>query len=204
MTKLQAKIEEMKAAKMAETAKLEEAYAENDEYVGLLVDVEIEKEYITKLDKIITTLNAIKPIITNDGTSYRVQVYPVAENTFGFVTARVLAIIRAAGAMFTDERQREFKALTGVDHILASKAMHSIGNPVYFSKGSVSDAVPYQGYDLKVQAVFQALGVPASISTVNNTNLNKWFSNEELKAERKLEAFNKEAKLDSSEFTLED
>lgn len=204
MSALSKKIKAMKDAKIkAELAK-QDALADNEAYVDYLADLEIESDIITKLDKTITLLNGIKAITTNDGTTYKVNIFPVAENIFGPVTARVLGIVRGAGAMFTDERQKEFTAITGMPHLMAMKAQVTIGNPAYFNKGEIVQATLVGDYETPVSAVFNELEIPASLNKVDDDTLAKWFQTEARKASAKLSAFKKEEALDTSKFTLED
>ncbi len=51
----------------------------NADYVEYKASLLDEVEQVTKLTAIADTLNQMKPIITNDGSKYAIQCYPVAE-----------------------------------------------------------------------------------------------------------------------------
>ena len=111
------------------------ALINNSNYVGYLASIEDEQDTIKQLTGVMDAVNKMKPIVTTDGTKYSVNCYPVRENIFGPVASRVLGLITSSSAMFTDERQAEFQALTGVNHLVFTKAKDAIGSPAYFSKG---------------------------------------------------------------------
>lgn len=122
----------------------------NGKYAEYLASVEDESDQVNALTTIMDALNQMKPIVTNDGTKYGVNVYPVAEYAFGPVMSRVMGIIVGSSAMFTDERQTEFKAITGMTHLLASKAREAIGSPAYYSKGTLTTALQGDGSDVTI------------------------------------------------------
>ena len=116
------KYEERKALREAQKAAEAELLANSDSYIDFTLDIEEEKESIAKLDNIITRVNQIAPVVTNTGEKYTVQCYPVSEYLFDLVGARLLALVNVTGSMFTNERQREFTVITGVDYITWTKA----------------------------------------------------------------------------------
>lgn len=208
MTALEKKIAERMAAKeKARTAK-DEVLANNETYVDYLVDKKIESNNVVHLDAIINQINSMKAIVAQDGTKYAIHCYPVAENIFGAVGARLLAIATISGAMFTSERQAEFTALTGVDYLIGLDAYHKLGKPAYFSKQMVLvDELPFQeGYQTPLMAIAASLGLDADeAKLITDDKLANFFSASKKKAEQKLEEYNKTRETaEDSEFTMED
>lgn len=184
------------------------ALLDNAEYVNYQVQLIEQIELVTKLTAIADALNQMKPIITNDGSKYAVHCYPVAEYVFGPVMSRVLGIITASSAMFTDERQVEFQAITGVSHLEASKARDAIGSPAYYSKGQLAPAIPGNGNNLSIvmAAICDSLDIDIDYATVvNQSTINRWFSVAEAKANKQFAEFQQMDAIDSSnKFVLED
>lgn len=184
------------------------ALINNLNYVGYLASIEDEAEVITQLTGIMDAVNKMKPIVTTDGTKYSVNCYPVRENIFGPVASRVLGLITSSSAMFTDERQAEFQALTGVSHLVFTKAKDAIGSPAYFSKGIYASFVDGNEEDIKsaVLAVLQGLNIDiAYADKLSDANITKWFNLSEAKAREQQAEANKLEVLDNSQtFTLED
>lgn len=184
------------------------ALINNVDYVGYLASIEDEAEVITQLTGLMDAVNKIKPIVTTDGTKYSVNCYPVRENLFGPVASRVLGLITSSSAMFTDERQAEFQALTGVSHLVFTKAKDAIGSPAYFSKGVYSSFVDGNEEDIKsaVLAVLQGLNIDiAYAAKLSDANITKWFNLSEFKAREQQAEYSKSVILDNSQsFTLED
>lgn len=180
----------------------------NANYVDYKASILDEVEQVTKLTAIADTLNQMKPIITNDGSKYAVHCYPVAEYAFGPVMARVLGIITASSAMFTDERQVEFQAITGVSYLEASKARDAIGSPAYYSKGQLAPTIPGNREDLSIvmTAICESLGIDIDYaSKVNQSTISKWFSAAEAKANKQFAEFQQMDAIDSTnKFVLED
>lgn len=184
------------------------ALINNSNYVGYLASIEDEQDTIKQLTGVMDAVNKMKPIVTTDGTKYSVNCYPVRENIFGPVASRVLGLITSSSAMFTDERQAEFQALTGVSYLTFIKAKDSIGSPAYFSKGNYADAVA--GNDdcrqSAVLAVLQGLNLDITYADkLSDTNITKWFNLSEAKAREQQAEATKLKVLDKSQtFTLED
>lgn len=208
MTALEKKIADRILAKeKARTAK-DEVLANNETYVDYLVDKKIESNNVVHLDAVINQINAMKAIVAQDGTKYAIHCYPVAESIFGAVGSRLLAIAQIAGAMFTNERQAEFTALTSIDYLIALDAYHKLGRPAYFSKQmTLVDELPFQeGYDIPLMAIAAALGLDADeAKLITDERLKALFSASKKKAEQKLEEYSrtKETAEDSA-FTMED
>lgn len=184
------------------------ALINNSNYVGYLASIEDEQDTIKQLTGVMDAVNKMKPIVTTDGTKYSVNCYPVRENIFGPVASRVLGLITSSSAMFTDERQAEFQALTGVSHLVFTKAKDAIGSPAYFSKGIYADAFESNNEcrESAVLAVLQGLNIDiAYADKLSDANITKWFQLSEAKAREQQAEYNKLAVLDNSQsFTLED
>jgi len=184
------------------------ALINNSNYVGYLASIEDEQDTIKQLTGVMDAVNKMKPIVTTDGTKYSVNCYPVRENIFGPVASRVLGLITSSSAMFTDERQAEFQALTGVSHLVFTKAKDAIGSPAYFSKGVYASFVEGNEEDIKsaVLAVLQGLNIDiAYADKLSDANITKWFKLSEAKAREQQAEYSKLAILDNSQsFTLED
>lgn len=184
------------------------ALINNSNYVGYLASIEDEQDTIKQLTGVMDAVNKMKPIVTTDGTKYSVNCYPVRENLFGPVASRVLGLITSSSAMFTDERQAEFQALTGVSHLVFTKAKDAIGSPAYFSKGIYASFVDGNEEDIKsaVLAVLQGLNIDiAYADKLSDANITKWFKLSEAKAREQQAEYSKLVILDNSQsFTLED
>ena len=184
------------------------ALINNSNYVGYLASIEDEQDTIKQLTGVMDAVNKMKPIVTTDGTKYSVNCYPVRENIFGPVASRVLGLITSSSAMFTDERQTEFQALTGVNHLVFTKAKDAIGSPAYFSKGIYADAFESNNEcrESAVLAVLQGLNIDiAYADKLSDTNITKWFQLSEAKAREQQAEYSKLVILDNSQsFTLED
>lgn len=184
------------------------ALINNSNYVGYLASIEDEQDTIKQLTGVMDAVNKMKPIVTTDGTKYSVNCYPVRENIFGPVASRVLGLITSSSAMFTDERQAEFQALTGVSHLVFTKAKDAIGSPAYFSKGVYASFVDGNEEDIKsaVLAVLQGLNIDiAYADKLSDVNITKWFNLSEAKAREQQAEYSKLVILDNSQsFTLED
>ena len=184
------------------------ALINNSNYVGYLASIEDEQDTIKQLTGVMDAVNKMKPIVTTDGTKYSVNCYPVRENIFGPVASRVLGLITSSSAMFTDERQAEFQALTGVSHLIFTKAKDAIGSPAYFSKGIYVDAFESDNEcrESAVLAVLQGLNIDiAYADKLSDANITKWFKLSEAKAKEQQAEYSKLVILDNSQsFTLED
>lgn len=184
------------------------ALINNSNYVGYLASIEDEQDTIKQLTGVMDAVNKMKPIVTTDGTKYSVNCYPVRENIFGPVASRVLGLITSSSAMFTDDRQAEFQALTGVSHLVFTKAKDAIGSPAYFSKGIYADAFESNNEcrESAVLAVLQGLNIDiAYADKLSDANITKWFNLSEAKAREQQAEYSKLVILDNSQsFTLED
>ena len=183
--------------------------ANNSKYVEYLASVQDEEEQITSLQTVMDRLNGMKAIQTNDGTKYNVNIYPVAEYVFGPVMSRVLGIVTGSSAMFTDERQAEFEAITGTSFLAVSTARNLIGSPAYYSKGVLTPEMPpmdIESISIALTAVCDSLNIDiAYVNKVTKASLERWFSVARAKAEKQFEAFERVEKVDSeNNFTLED
>lgn len=193
--------------KAKDEAKL--ALINNGKYVDYLASIEDEEDQIKHLQAIIDQLNGMKAIVATDGTNYKVNIYPVAEYAFGPVMSRVLGIITGSSAMFTDERQAEFEAITNVSYLAVSNARNALGSPAYYSKGIFAPAIEFgQEDEIKtaVTAVCDSLDIDIDyVSRVNTATLNRWFNTAEAKAKKQFDAYLKVEVVDSeNNFTIED
>lgn len=181
---------------------------DNADYVNYKASILDEAEQVNHLTAIMDQLNQMKAIVTNDGSKYAVHCYPVAEYAFGPVMSRVVGIIVASSAMFTDERQLEFQAITGLSHLEASKAKDAIGSPSYYSKGQLVPAIPANGENLStvITAVCDSLGIDiAYANKVNSSTIARWFHIAETKAEKQFAEFKQIEQIDlNNKFVLED
>ena len=183
--------------------------ANNSNYVSYLAYVQYEEELITSLQAVMDELNGMKAIQTNDGTKYNVNIYPVAEYVFGPVMSRVLGIVTGSSAMFTDERQAEFEAITGTSFLAISTARNLVGSPAYYSKGVLTPEMPpmdIESISIALTAVCDSLNIDIEYANkVTKASLERWFSVARAKAEKQFEAFERVEKVDSeNNFTLED
>lgn len=192
--------------KLKDEARL--ALLTNGSYVDYMASLDEESEQITSLITIIDELNKMKKIVATDGTEYGINIYPVAEYIFGPVMSRVLGIITGSSAMFTDERQLEFFAITHVPHLMTSKARDAIGSPAYYSKGVLANAIPGNGDSVEtaITAVCEALGVDLSyVKKANASAIERWFKVAQEKAVKQYEEFRKVEVVDSANsFVLKD
>ena len=193
--------------KAKDEAKL--ALINNGRYVDYLASIEDEEDQIKHLQAIIDQLNGMKAIVATDGTNYKVNIYPVAEYAFGPVMSRVLGIITGSSAMFTDDRQAEFEAITNVSYLAVSNARNALGSPAYYSKGVFAPAIEFgQEDEIKtaVTAVCDSLDIDINyVSRVNTATLSRWFNTAEAKAKKQFDAYQKVEIVDSeNNFTIED
>lgn len=173
----------------------------NGKYVEYMASIDEEAEQITALTVIMDELNKMKKIVATDGTEYGVNIYPVAEYAFGPIMSRVIGIVAGSSAMFTDERQTEFFAITKVPHLMASKARDAIGSPAYYSKGILANAIPGNGdsVEIALTAVCEALGVDiAYVKKANANAIERWFKVAQDKAVKQYEEFRKVEVVDSA------
>lgn len=193
--------------KAKDEAKL--ALINNGRYVDYLASIEDEEDQIKHLQATMDQLNNMKAIVANDGTKYNVNIYPIAEYVFGPVMSRVLGIVTGSSAMFTDERQAEFEAITGTSFLAVSTARNLIGSPAYYSKGVLTQEVPsmdIESISTALTAVCDSLNIDIEyVNKVTKASLDRWFSVAKAKAEKQYEAFERVEKVDSeNNFTLED
>lgn len=193
--------------KVKDEAKL--ALINNGRYVDYLASIEDEEDQIKHLQVVMDQLNGMKAIVANDGTNYKVNIYPVAEYAFGPVMSRVLGIITGSSAMFTDDRQSEFEAITNTSYLAVSNARNALGSPAYYSKGVFAPAIEFgQEDEIKtaVTAVCDSLDIDIDyVSRVNTATLSRWFNTAEAKAKKQFDAYRKVELVDSeNNFTLED
>lgn len=203
------KFEERKAARrqerIAQANANAEAMAENDTYIDYVLDLEDEEAVVSKLQTVIDKLNSLETIIATDGTKYSINCFALPEHIFNAALARLLAIIKITPAMFTDERKTAYTAITGISHLAMSNAEKALGSPAYYNKGIKTDATDYDISKLNLAIAHICITMKIPVMSVTQAQLDKWYTNEELKALTKLEAFTKSTLLnESSHFTIED
>ena len=196
---------ELKLANAIAEAKL----VDKEGYLTYLAETANEIELVDNLNTVMAKLSGMASVVTNDGTKYDVNCYSINERVFGAVMGRVLGIIKSSSAMFTDERQREFTALTGMPYLAVSKVSVALGAPAYYSKGVVVPSIPVPDLDNLEKAmlsVCQAFQIPiAYASIVSEETLANWFKIEQVKADGKLESFTRDEVVNNgSKFTIED
>lgn len=197
----------LKRQKIKDNAKL--ALIENAQYVDYLASIADEEEQIKHLQTVIDQLNGIKAIVATDGTTYKVNIYPVAEYVFGPVMSRVLGIITGSSAMFTEERQDEFEAMTKTSYLAVTNARTLLGSPAYYSKGVLTPAIEFSNIDeikTAVTAVCDYLNVDIEyVNKINIGSLTRWFNTAGAKANKQFEAYRKVELVDNeNNFTIED
>jgi len=202
------KLEQIKANRLAKQQAEIKLLEENDAYCNYILDVEDESTAVARLEAIITRVNGIEAITTNDGNKYVVNCYSLPSYIFGETMARVLGLVNTSSSMFTAERQREFSAITGVDYLTWANVNNFLGSPAYYSKGKLVAAVEpqYSMLEVAIKDLAIKLDLPLSFtSSVNLSNLERYFTNQENKATEKLVEFNKsQAEFGDSQFTIED
>lgn len=182
-----------------------DALAGNIKYINYVLDLEDEEAVVVRLDEIISRVNMIETIVTNDGSKYAVNCYTLPEYVFGAVASRLLALVHIAPAMFTDTRKVEFSAITGISYLAFNKAATALGAPAYYNKGIVVEAKPSDLDELNMALTYICNELSISTVAVTQAQLDKWFTQGELKAVTKLEELTKAELLDEdSEFTIED
>jgi hypothetical protein len=204
---LQETIQAKQAQLKAQDTTAEAALISNVPYIEFLATIANETELTTALDTVIDRMNQMKAIVTNDGTKYGVNCYPLPERIFGSVMSRVLGIVSASSACFTTERQTELTALTHVSYPIWTAAANALGKPAYFNKTHLVPEYTYamQELQLALTAICQGLNIPITyVVQVTPDKLDKWFLNSEIKANEKLADFQRTELLDSTnQFTLE-
>jgi hypothetical protein len=208
MTSLQKAIKKAKETKATEAEKAVELLASNTKYINYKASQELESDLSKSLTAIATTLTAIKDVVTSEGDTYSVQCYATASYAFGPIMSKAIGIVRSAGSMFTDERQAEFEALTGITYLEAMYINSTIGNPAYFTKKG--ELIPETAFDEEnletaMVSLCEMLNIPQSYTiAVNETSIAKWFQTEASKAEVKQLAFTKAESIVLEEFVIED
>ena len=181
---------------------------DNEDYINYKATILEEEEEIARLTVIMEQLSTLKPIIAEDGSKYAVHCFPVAEYVFGPIVSRVLGIIKVVGAMFTEDRQIKFSAMTDVPYLEAVKANEAIGSPAYYSKGTLAPTIPSKQelVEVAITAVLVDLKIDIKyLEKFNKANLNKWFTLAEEKANKQYNEFQQMEQIDSTnKFVLED
>lgn len=206
--KMEVAISKVKEARKRIKDEARLALLDNGKYIDYLASIEDEADQVKTLTLLMEQLNKMKPIVTNDGSKYGVNIYPVAEYIFGPVASRVVGIITGSSAMFTEERQLEFEAITGLKYLICAKTRDAIGSPAYYSKGKLANAILCNGEDISnaIIAICISLNIDLDYANkINSTTIDKWFAVAEAKAEKQYKEFKKTEILDvDNNFVLED
>lgn len=204
MTALEQRKNERLAATNEQILRLES----NTAYQDLVLDLEEDIQFSSNLNFIINEVNKIKPIITNDGSKYSVHCFALPQYIFGSVIGAVLGLVNVSGAMFTEERQTQFTAITGVSYPIWNAVAQKLGKPAYFNKGVLTPAIEpdYDNLDLTIKLLLQELNIPLRYADkANKNNLEKYFLKMEEKAVTQQVEMTKSTILDNaSQFTIED
>ena len=162
---------------------------------------------LTKLNAIITSLNAIKPFIASDGRKFNINCFPVTALPAG--VAQVVGIIQASRGAFTDEMALQYQAITGVPPLTFASATVALGNPSYLDKtaNKATEEIPANWATLvpELQAIYLNLDLQEfQASDLSEAQLNLWFATSKLKAITQEKEVAKAADLDTGEFLIED
>lgn len=182
------------------------ARLDNPAFIEMQRHLKAKHAELAKLQTMIRQLNSIKPFITNDGSKYTVNVYPV--QTFESGLAEVVGIIAGSRSAFTDELALEYEAITGLSMLELTEARVALGQPSYVQRdGEIVSSVNYD-YDYLMpllDSIMLKLGlteITANSMTVQR--LRGWFEREEKRAIIRQKAMLDTAALDAeSDFTME-
>jgi hypothetical protein len=207
---LREKIEDKATLYIANEMKAQEQQANNEALVELYARNSVDEKKIAALDLVIKQLTAIKAIIANDGTKYRVHCYPTASATFGEVDARVMGILLAAGSMFTEERMAEYSAITGIPCLMAKKIVEDIGSPAYINKDNVlveEVKGPLANLEVNMMAVGMGLTQVTQLPItpeITTSKIDTYFTKAKNKAEERDKENQLSEDLDNDPFTMQD
>jgi len=203
---LQETIELRKAERVAANRQAREDLANNIEYVNVQVKLELMKEEIAKLNKMIIQLNSIKDFVANDGRKFGINVFPVS--AFGPGLGQLIGIIQGSKGAFTDEMALEYETIVGVNHLELTMAADALGTTDYFkhsiiTQGEEGDEVLFlvllRGIANKLN-IIECLPSDDEISKL----ITKWQITSAQKAKRQAEESKLAEDLDTEAFTLED
>lgn len=206
--KLQARINEAQEEQALRYSESLDRLLDNPEFIEAQRAINAKQSELRMLNTRIHQLNNIPAFVSNDGTKYKVTVYPVASTIFGHGVAELLGIISASGSAFTDDLMLQYSAITGISEIELSEARSALGTPAYCTKdGTVIPAV--EGNFSKLKEVLQSIAIKLDIREFNVNSLTQdryglWFAKSELTAHKKADAFSKAMLLDTAKFTMED
>jgi len=182
------------------------ALLDNDQFIEAQRQLTAKQRELRQLNTIISQLNAIPAFIANDGSRYRVTVYPIS--FFGHGLGEVLGIIASSSGAFTDDLILQYSAITGISEIELSEAKQALGVPAYCTKdGIVVPAV--EGDFNKLKQLLASIALRLNIREFNLQDFtidryNLWFTRSELAARKKADDYTRNAVLDTARFTMED
>lgn len=202
---LEAKIEAAeKARNEAHTASIM-ALLDKPEFVEAQRQLTAKQRELRGLNTMIHQLNAIPAFVANDGSKYKVTVYPIS--FFGHGLGEVLGIISASGSAFTDDLMLQYSAITGISEIELSEAKQALGVPAYCTRDGIVVAA-VEGDFAKLKSLLASIAIKLSIREFDLQSLtidryNLWFTRSELAAIKKADDFTRNAVLDTQRFTME-
>lgn len=179
---------------------------DNPQFIEAQRQLTSKQRELRQLNSIIHQLNSITPFVANDGSKYRITVYPLS--FFGHGLGEVLGIIASSSSAFTDDLMLQYSAITGISEIELSEAKQALGVPAYCTKdGIVVPAV--EGNFPKLCSLLASIALKLDIREFDLTGLtvdryNLWFTRSELAAIKKADDFNRNAVLDTQRFTMEE
>ena len=207
-SQLDAKLAEARVTRKAQLEESKLALLDNPTFVNIKLQAVLKSEELTKLNTLITQVNAIDPFTAKDGSKYGIRVFPIA--TFGLGFGQLIGLIKGSDNAFTDEMLAEYSAITGVSAVELREASHYLGSPSYCTKaGNVVEAIPCQfsKFQPLLISIAMTIGLDAfDVSEITENCINLWFTKEELKAIKTAKEIAEAEKLDTetAEFTLED
>lgn len=178
---------------------------DNDQFIEAQRQLTAKQRELRQLNTTISQLNAIPAFIANDGSRYKVTVYPIS--FFGHGLGEVLGIIASSSSAFTDDLILQYSAITGISEIELSEAKQALGVTAYCTKdGIVVPAV--EGNFAKLKHLLTSIALRLDIREFNLQDLtidryNLWFTRTELAAVKKADDYNRNAVLDTQRFTME-
>lgn len=202
--KLQQRIAELAAKKEQANIEAVEQLLNNEAFIESQATIAAKSKELRHLNALISQLTAIAPFISNDGTRYNINVYPISH--FGTGVAQILGIIAGSRSAFTDDLMLQYEAITGIDGIELSEAATALGSPAYLNKeGIIVDAVEGDLDKLNnlLKSIAIKLGVFEFDIQISERDFERYYLNAERKALKQLKEFEKNHALALEDFTME-
>lgn len=179
---------------------------DNTQFIEAQRQLTAKQRELRQLNTTISQLNSIPAFVANDGSRYKVTVYPIS--FFGHGLGEVLGIIASSSSAFTDDLILQYSAITNISEIELSEAKQALGVTAYCTKdGIVVPAI--EGNFEKLRHLLASIALRLDIREFNLQDLtvdryNLWFTRSELAAIKKADDYNRNAVLDTARFTMED